>query len=360
MRSLSRLSSPSSCALLAPATNSELRLPEHLRWWGMVYGPFRERALWWGLSQMLFRLLLVATAVFLWAEEAARLGVFTLLCAASLVLLLQSRPNKKAADNNWELAALAALLVMATSRSMNAPDAWLAALTLGMGGAITVRLVVTRLILRRPHQPEQSNSGQPGPLKGAPSVQLQERPSAFGSALVTGFDALPSSASTTGTHGADRGRSLSWVTRAYNGHSTVSPGAMTSDVELPPARGLLAHAHVHAGARQFMVLESPQSQSAPATAGSEKGGQAELSPQASYVGGAGMYRYRCDQWTRIAAHGRDHAYGHCNWPFHGQQRKLLAIDHERMCAQSACVAQVAPTHRLPWICSWGRPRTHPL
>ncbi len=133
--------------LRAARASGLLQEPEYLRWWGVVYGPFQEGALWWGLSQMLFRLLLVAVAVFQWAQDATRLGAFSLIITASLLLVLLIKPNKEAADNAWELAALLALLVLSITRIMDAPDAWLALVTFGMGGATTVRLIFGRLCL---------------------------------------------------------------------------------------------------------------------------------------------------------------------------------------------------------------------
>ncbi len=139
--------------LNATRASRQLNRPELVHWWGVVYGPFRNEAMWWGMSQMLFRLLLVCVAVFLWAQDAARLGAFTLLCAASLILLLLVKPNKEAADDAWELVVLTALLVLATTKSMNAPEAVLAVLTLGVGGLITLRLLLGAVRSRCQRQP---------------------------------------------------------------------------------------------------------------------------------------------------------------------------------------------------------------
>jgi hypothetical protein len=122
-----------------------LNEPELLKWWGVVYRAFREDTYWWGLAQMLLRLALVTVSVLLWANDLARLGAFSLLLLAGVVLLLLARPNGSNADNGWELLALVALLVLCTSQTMNAPEGWVAALTLGAGCSIATRMVAQRL-----------------------------------------------------------------------------------------------------------------------------------------------------------------------------------------------------------------------
>jgi DNA-binding beta-propeller fold protein YncE len=107
--------------------------PRTARVWSVLYGPLRRGAHWWGLAQMLLRAVLVATAVFLRADRSARLAVLTLCIVGAALLLARVQPNLRAEDNRWELCTLGALAVLALSAIPNAPDGWLATVTLGTG-----------------------------------------------------------------------------------------------------------------------------------------------------------------------------------------------------------------------------------
>jgi hypothetical protein len=236
--------------LRAARVAGQLQRPQHLHWWGVVYGPFRERALWWGLSQMLFRLLLVAVAVFLWAEDAARLGSLILLCAGSLVLLLLVRPNREPADNTWELSAHLALVVLATTRSMNAPGVWLAFVTLGMGVAITLRLLLGRVLSQcqpspQPHREPVSNAAlgcKRSPRTGDHDVRTEQTATGSAEQMVAPSAshgaALPTSASAAPSPPAALDRTISWVMNAYRAGShrdNTSHSSLDAEpaVELP-------------------------------------------------------------------------------------------------------------------------------
>jgi hypothetical protein len=112
---------------------------EVLRWWGVVYSAFRPGVFWWGLLQLLFRAAMVAATVFLRGDDTERLGVLSLTTVAILALQLLSRPNRSRADNAWETATLLTLVVLSIMLSMRAADALVAALTLGVGVAATLR-----------------------------------------------------------------------------------------------------------------------------------------------------------------------------------------------------------------------------
>ncbi len=113
--------------------------------WSVVYGPLHPHAFWWSLAQMLTRATLVSTAVFLRADDHARCALFALQVGASTVLLLRTQPNVNGSDNEWELGTLAALSVLSLSEIMGLPDAWLALVTLGVGGAVSARLALQML-----------------------------------------------------------------------------------------------------------------------------------------------------------------------------------------------------------------------
>jgi hypothetical protein len=117
----------------------------HARVWSVVYGPLRAGASWWSMVQMLARAALVATAVYLRANDSTRNAVFTLLNVVLAMSLLLLRPNRNADDNAWELATLSALALLALSEIMGAKDAWLIVLTLGVGGAAVIRLCAQSL-----------------------------------------------------------------------------------------------------------------------------------------------------------------------------------------------------------------------
>jgi hypothetical protein len=112
------------------------------RVWSVVYGPLRSDAAWWSLAQMLARAALVAAAVFMQANDYARFAILALINVVSLVMVTHFRPNRSADDNTWELGTLFSLALLALSENTGAPDAWMAVLTLGVGGAIAVRLGV--------------------------------------------------------------------------------------------------------------------------------------------------------------------------------------------------------------------------
>ncbi len=226
----------------------QLQSEEHLRWWGVVYGPFRERALWWGLSQMIFRLLLVGVAVLMWAQNAARLGALSLLCAASLILLMLIKPNREAVDNHWELLILTALHVLAISRTMAAPDAWLALLTLGTGVSVIARLFVGPFVKRCQPPPEparepgmvpNSNEVPDGWCPGLGGTEPSNCKSAshMADCIVATRDThtvlLPTSASTAGPP-ATPDRTISWIMSAYRAGSDRSR-ASRSGLDLEPA-----------------------------------------------------------------------------------------------------------------------------
>ncbi len=113
--------------------------------WSVVYGPLRGGAFWWGLTQMLARAALVATAVYARGDVYARHAVMALIIGVSVVLVVQLKPNRSAGDNAWELGTLASLAVLALSQNMGASDGWLAALTLGVGAAVAVRVCAQSL-----------------------------------------------------------------------------------------------------------------------------------------------------------------------------------------------------------------------
>jgi hypothetical protein len=112
------------------------------RVWSVVYGPLRTEVFWWSMAQMLARAALVAAAVYLRANDHARYAVFALINGVSVVLALHYKPNRSANDNAWELGTLLSLALLAQSEIMDAPDGWLAALTLGVGTAVAARLAV--------------------------------------------------------------------------------------------------------------------------------------------------------------------------------------------------------------------------
>jgi hypothetical protein len=118
---------------------------ELARVWSVVYGSLRGGAFWWGLAQMLARAALVATTVYARADASVRYAVVVLINNISLVLVLQLKPNRSAGDNAWELGTLASLALLALSQIMGASDGWLAALTLGVGAAVAVRVCVQSL-----------------------------------------------------------------------------------------------------------------------------------------------------------------------------------------------------------------------
>jgi hypothetical protein len=115
------------------------------RVWSVVYGPLRTDAFWWSMGQMLSRAALVAAAVYLRATDNARYAVFTLLTVLSVVLVMHYKPNRSTGDNAWELGTLLALTLLTLSEIMNAPDAWLATLVLGVSAAVAGRLVAQGL-----------------------------------------------------------------------------------------------------------------------------------------------------------------------------------------------------------------------
>jgi hypothetical protein len=117
-----------------------LHQSELARVWSVVYGPLRTKVFWWSMAQMLARAALVATAVYLRANDQVRYAVFTLINVVSVMLVMHLKPNRSAGDNAWELGTLFSLALLALSENMGASDAWLAVLTLGVGAAIAVRL----------------------------------------------------------------------------------------------------------------------------------------------------------------------------------------------------------------------------
>jgi hypothetical protein len=122
-----------------------LRDPDTERLWGVIYGALREETPWWTLAQMLFRAAMVAVVVFLRANDGARFGALTLLNVSSSSLLLLRMPNRRSADNMWEFITLAALVLLSASKSMAAPEAWLAVVMLAVGCAISVRTLLQML-----------------------------------------------------------------------------------------------------------------------------------------------------------------------------------------------------------------------
>jgi hypothetical protein len=113
--------------------------------WSVVYGPLRGGVFWWGLAQMLARAALVATAVYARADAVVRYGVMALMIVVLALLLVHLKPNRSAGDNAWELGTLVSLALLAQSQAMGASDGWLAALTLGVGAAVAVRVCAQSL-----------------------------------------------------------------------------------------------------------------------------------------------------------------------------------------------------------------------
>ncbi len=110
-----------------------------------MYGPLRGGAFWWGLAQMLARAALVATAVYARAFVYVRHAVMALIIVVLVVLVTRLEPNRSAGDNAWELGTLVSLALLAQSQIMGAFDGWLAALTLGVGAAVAVRVCAQSL-----------------------------------------------------------------------------------------------------------------------------------------------------------------------------------------------------------------------
>ncbi len=144
---------------------SDLRVP---RWWGVVYGYpliLHENELVWEAYDLVLRLMVVATTVLLWAEDAARMGAFALLSGASLLLLFRVRPY-----DTLQLMAFAALQVLAILRCMNAPDLVQAFVTLAAGSGITV-LELFELVQNSIRIPQRKHDG------AARSMQSKDAPS---------------------------------------------------------------------------------------------------------------------------------------------------------------------------------------
>ncbi len=114
--------------------------------WSVVYGPLHRGVFWWGLAQMLARAALVATAVYARVDASVRHAVMVLIVGVLALLSVQLKPNLSAGDNAWELGTLVSLALLAQSQNMGASDGWLAALTLGVGAAVAVRVCAQSLL----------------------------------------------------------------------------------------------------------------------------------------------------------------------------------------------------------------------
>ncbi len=139
-----------------------------MEWWGGLYQAFRKNRFWWSQAQTMVRLGLVTIVVFLYDNNSARLGLLSIINLGTVVLLLLLRPNQEPLDNMFELLAYVALAVLSNSTAMNANDAWLAFLTIGVGLTITGRLVYARIPSRVKNKADTASPN-------ADNVQLQPR-----------------------------------------------------------------------------------------------------------------------------------------------------------------------------------------